>query len=304
MSDPQIYDSLGNQITSLANLQELNKNLQPVGYLPVSDNLGKAHSMLSDILKYYNIRRACCLQVQDPKKENNYIIKSLVNAPAGHKFQNTAVGRFYKNANKYDKTLSIPKSLCERTYTNPTGAGCQNFYAVYCSNLIQQYKKINGNLAGFEELRPECGCYIPIPEYIKKAGINAPPVCISPPCNRKKGIFLDQVSADPNADCQVLLCNASTKLSDITGKNVNIDGKITQVCGGTLVTNVNNGFTLSTIPDSITKSLNKTFISQLNNYVGSATTYLSYGIILCSSSIVVIVIMLIIVGIIFLARMR
>lgn len=303
MSDNLLYASLKNQITDIESLEELNKEFQPTGFLPVNTNLSLSKQILDDTLKYFNIKRACCLQVDDPNNNDAYIVNVLTDAPNNHVYQNTPLGRFYKNQKKIDRYISVPKDLCKSDFasTDPKSSKCQNLYATYCGNMMQQYNKINGSLDDFEKFRPECGCYIPLPDYIKQAGLNPPKVCISKHCEKKKGIFLDQVSANPSSNCALTLCNASSKYNDIKGRDVTIDNKVQQVCGGTLVNNqFNNPVTI--IPSYIENIIKKTPIDMINNYVSNGTLYLSYGLLLSSSLLMVIFIIIIIVLIIFATR--
>lgn len=302
MSDTTIYDTLVNQITSPAGLQELNAELQPAGYLPVNDNLVKAQEEIDKMLEYYNLRRACCLQAEDPSNKDNYIVKTLRQAPSGQVFSSTPAGNFYRNQNKIDKVISVPKSKCESNYNSPTSIKCQNFYAAYCKNIIQQYKKINGSLNGFAEFRPECGCYLPLPASVVNAGINAPKACVLGSCTRRKGIFLDPVSN--NTDCQVVLCSANTNIGNIKGRDVDLDAKILQACGGGVINNTTttySGLNITYFQDLITQMLDKTIIKNLNNYYSKTTVVLPY-ISSISSSIIIIIIIIAITVVVYVSK--
>ena len=299
MSDTTIYDSLINKITGPNELRELNAELQPAGYLPINDNLVKAQEKIDNMLKYYNLRRACCLQIEDPNNKDNYIVKTLRPAPSGNVFSNTPAGNFYRNQNKVDKVISVPKKKCEANYSSSKSVDCQNFYAVYCKNIMQQYKKINGTLDGFTEFRPECGCYMPLPDYVTSKNMSLPKSCVLKSCSKKEGVFIDPVSL--NTDCQVVLCNASTNIGSVKGRDVDLDAKILQACGNGTINNTTttySGISLTFIPDAITNILDMTVINKLNNIYSNATVVLPY-ISSISSSICIILIVIVIIVIIY-----
>lgn len=303
MTTPLLDENLIYDVgTNPTQVEELNKQLQPPQYLPTSFP-NEAQKKLNDILKTFNLKRGCCLQVEDPKNSKNYIIPILTKNKGN--FNNTTLGNIYNKIGKYDNPTSFPKSLCSKldnAYSNSNSTACQNLYATYCTKSINDYKKIFGNLNNFAEFKPECGCYIPPPDYIKKSGINIPQICFAPSCERKKGIMLDAVSANPATNCSITLCTANIDLGNVSSEigGVSTINKINQNCGNIGGGNSNsNDFNLYnlviTLPNTLITLVDKTPLNKINNYISGGTSYLTYGSLLCSSLIFVVIIIVLII---------
>ncbi|ARF10658.1 hypothetical protein Hokovirus_2_185 [Hokovirus HKV1] len=239
-TDPIIITYLNqdmtNKLTSYANLKKFNETLQPRGYLPIGTNITVSKQTLDDILKTFNLKRGCCLKSQDPKKSSNYVISVLVPNETNIQLPNTPLGNLYKNIKYHDVIVSFPKSLCSKldsSYSDSTGTNCQNFYDVYCNNIIQSYKDANNGIIdnNFTNFRPECSCYLPIPKNILDTGINVSPSCVLPSCDKVNGVFLDPVSLN-NSKCDLTICQAKIDYGNLkAGEDINVQNKITQVCG-------------------------------------------------------------------------
>lgn len=233
-----IYANFRNLLTDKESLDYFDKKLQPRGFLPLGSKQ-ETLQKLDDILSLTNIKRACCLGSQDPDDQNSLIIKQQLPPPPGHVFDTTTSrGKIYKKYGFIEKNVKIPKSLCASlgsNYENPKGISCQNFYTVYCKNSMELFNQLNGGVFNHDDwiyYRPECACFAPIPESIKKTGINIPPTCYLAGCESVKGVFLDPFSASPDTNCNLTICTADIDMSDFTaGRDISVQNKIEQNCG-------------------------------------------------------------------------
>lgn len=299
MSDALLEESLVYNIGSNVNqVEALNKQLQPPNFLPTTFP-SVAQERLNNILTSFNIKRGCCLQVEDPNNSDNFTVPILTKSNS--KFPNTKLGKIYNKIGKYHNPISFPKSFCKKidaAYSNNSSVSCQNLYAVYCNKSMDDFKKVMGNLNDFDAFSPECGCYLPMPDNIKAAGINVPAICYSPSCERRSGIMLDPVSANPKTACNLTICTSNIKMSNIqAGRDAAINNKINQLCGS-VGANINNDSTLTYVPNLITSLIDKTALERINNYVKNGTTYLSYLLLLTGSLVIIFIILAIIVLII------
>jgi hypothetical protein len=88
--------------------------------------------------------------------------------------------RNYVNHN--GKSIEIIKDMCDLSKKGYTVGSnyCDNFYTIYCKNIIDDYKKKNSgnfNYQHFSHRNPECACYAPIPPQLKH---NVPIKCYMP----------------------------------------------------------------------------------------------------------------------------
>lgn len=221
---PELSLGLTNTIKDSKSLEELNQMLQPAnGYLTIPDVVG-TQRRLDDILKRYNLKRGCCLQIEDPTNPNNYLVKILDKTTKTFS-ESTAQGKVWNKIGYYDRNLSFPKTLCSNVssnFLNPKSFDCKNFYATYCSNISKLITDVYGtfNYDAALALRPECACFFPKPEFLKKFNVNVAPKCYYPNCKNVKGVILDPLSeSEPN--CYLSLCNSDIDI----GNAVNLDGE-------------------------------------------------------------------------------
>ena len=234
--DALIYSRISNNLTEPINIDNLNQLLQPRSSLPVND-LQKTYDQLNSLIDQTALKRACCLKQIDPTNINNYSVNVRLPLPSNYTPNSTETSQFYSKYNMYDKNVTVPKTMCDNlgpNYKDSKGPACQNFYTLYCNNIIKEYTDLNNGVfdnTGFSLYKPECACFAPPPAFIKKSGINAPPKCFLPGCDNINGVFLDPVSAG-NSNCQLTICNATINYSDFdAGRDINVQNKIVQQCG-------------------------------------------------------------------------
>lgn len=315
--DSMVYANLQNSLTDNNSLKFFNQKLQPKGYLPLGINYNKSLSELNNILKSFNLKRACCLQAEDPNDPNMYRINVLVKPPKGYVPLSTDLGNVYKTIGMIERPISIPKKQCDKLgkgFKNPTDISCQNFYTVYCKNMLEKFKKVNGGVLdnnAFVTFRPECACFAPMPQHMIDAGVNAAPMCFLPGCEPSQGVFLDPVSANPKSACNLTLCQANIDMDKFTaGRDIGIQNKIEQQCGpgtgtkkvgqGDMSANLNNPLAgLVAIPNSISNKLAATTIGKKINKINkNGTTLLTYSSFISSSCCCILIIILIIIALV------
>ena len=131
------YASLSNHLVSDNDIQNFNTYINYGDYKQGDENVGKTSvkkEILNRILDKTNIKRACCtgqtsvdVRIPIPKDLdlNEYSDKKDL----------------YDDYQYFDVTgVSIPADMCPNGYTG-TGQACDNFYSVYCANILDMYKK-------------------------------------------------------------------------------------------------------------------------------------------------------------------
>lgn len=232
-TDALAYSSIINNYNTPQALDYYDSRLQPRGMTPIRSGSSQAAAYLDQTVSQTSIKRACCLKNTDPNNPNNYLVQVRIPIPANYTNVTTTTASQLQNKYKYtDKVVSVPKSLCNTM----SDTDCDNFYTVYCNNIVEGYKKlINGiefDYAEFSNFKPECSCYAPIPDIIASSGAsNAAPKCYMPGCIRNSGVWLDPVSRGGNADCSLTICNANIDISKLqAGNNISIANTIQQNC--------------------------------------------------------------------------
>jgi len=301
-----INASGANQLKDNASIAYFNDTIQPRGYLGASKS--KALATLDTILEWYNLKRASCLQAVDPTDPDSYLVRILVpidttDTNLVKSLSTTALGKIYTKLKYRDLTVKVSKDKfkdIDKTFSDPNSVGCQNLYVVYCKNMIESYKKANdGKLDdGFVNFRPECSCFVPIPDEIAKTGINVSPLCIMPGCDNVVGVYLDPVSRG-NKNCDLTICQSNVNFSNLrAGGNITLENKLVQTCGGEekvqqmQKTPPKQTNLISDIP--YISSINDTSFGKYINatYDKNATSYLlgfgTFGIVFCIVIIMII----------------
>lgn len=279
-----IYEDLKSSITNIAALEELNKKLQPKGYLPLGTEYYKSLNMVNDILQKGNIKRAMCLQSPVPTSPDQYLVKALAAIPVGYTPPATTLGNIYKSIDRIDRQISLHEDLAsevDEEYRNPKSTACQNFYTVYCTDMINRFTQAQGGVFdadAFREFRPECACFVPVPQYITDAGINAAPMCFLPGCEPTGGVFMDPVSSSPDTNCNLTICQANIDMGAFAaGGDIGIQNKIEQNCGGT--------FTDPPVPTESSWSIFSLLDPLANTYIGTKfNDIVPYGTIIATYS--------------------
>jgi len=237
MSDSEVdalaFASITNRITDPNVLNELYKFQAPENQITFSSPQEK-ENQLNNILKYTTLKRACCLGVDK--------VKVRIPKPEGAVYDpNSYTDQTAQKYGYYDKYITIPKSLCDTYvpgYNKNTSDGlnrCEDFYSVYCGNMIQEYNAQNNgnfNAQEFSEYKPECICYSPTPEFLKDYPPQ-PSKCLYSSCNPgNQGVWIDKLSRG-FGDCSGLtICNANIDISQVeSGRDTSILNQIQQNCG-------------------------------------------------------------------------
>ena len=243
MVDALTYTSMENIINSESQLN----NLAAYAYI-LSDNPQTISNALTGVLDETTIKRACCLQYANPANPDYYLINVKIPLPKDSNL-NPAYGQDWVDGqyNMFDKTIQVPRSMCPSGYTNGSTL-CNNFYKVYCSNIVQDYKNLTGrqtfsdqNVGNFGSdytifnnfYKPECSCYGDIPSWIPSTvSENIPPKCVIPGCiPGRPAIYLDNLSQSP-APCSLSICTATINYNDISAEDrVEIQTQLKQQCG-------------------------------------------------------------------------
>jgi len=309
--DQYINASGQNKLTDNASLDYFASAIQPRGYLGASKT--KSLEVLDSILQWYNLKRASCLQAVSPDDPDSYLIRILIPISPSDKaaLSKTSLGKIYLKLGYRDLVVKIPKSRFEaldKQFSDPYSIGCQNLYVVYCKNMVEAYKASNNGKIddGFVDFRPECACFAPIPDEIKKTGLNVSPICIMPGCDNVAGVYLDPVSRG-NKNCDLTICQSNINFSNLSaGGNINVENKLVQACGVEEQQQSNVPTKKVAKPKNILDSIPYASAineSQMGKYVNTkfgknATVYLLSGIsifaVFCVFILIIVVIFLII----------
>lgn len=258
--DALVYASIANNITDNKQLAKLKKDLNMTNIDDNSVFIGK----LNEILKDTTLKRAKCNLNADNRiggfeynaLKNTVSVPVRIPIPAESPINgDDEYSVLRRKMQYYDKNIDVPMSLLSK-YTNHVAGNqeCNNFYSVYCGNMLNNYlneKKELGeqyNENEWQNYKPECACYgISRPEEkieeLRKLyadehdnkeapyAFNAPHrKCIVSGCAIDKISYLD--SASRTGKCPESICTVTNVFSDISaGRSANINNNIKQQCG-------------------------------------------------------------------------
>ena len=236
-NDALVYASMKNSLISGSQLSDFDQILVPPVSLNVITHEGKeaAKKTLDDILAKTTIKRACCMMSENDDERK---VKVRIPTPNGiiHDTSSTQ-GQLAHQYNYLDVPVTVSKSLCNIVPGYAEGnyhhtSNCDNFYEVYCNNIVENYKKENNNqfdYVKFEYYKPECACYAPKPDYLSQYSIT--PECFLPGCTVGSNAYMDPISR--NSECDLTICNTEFNVSDVgtNGGNVAVNSVIEQTCG-------------------------------------------------------------------------
>lgn len=201
---------------------------------------------LNNTLTDTQLKRACCLA--NPITTNTNVRIPLFPEIEGEIEANPSVyGESELQYGYFDRPTEMPvPNMCPSGYdminnpTQETYTNCDTFFKVYCSNIIKEFQ--NENPQGFDYLKfsyykPECACFVPIPNWLKNLDANIAPKCLYPGCNAggnssggSGNVWLDHVSKASN--CDLTICQANINISGTEAENdISIQNKIEQECG-------------------------------------------------------------------------
>lgn len=239
INNPLILSEIKNQLSGdqLLNISNL---------LPGNDN---PNSKLDNLLKYTNIKRACCLNKQgtDVTNPNTGI---LVKIPIPQNFSGltSTTGKLY---NYVEMKIEIPSEFCDQIFKltndldfkNSKNNVCDVFMKTYCDNIKQEFKNLNNGIfdyAQWPQYKQECSCYADSPYDNSKlqstGNVVIAPKCIFPGCTiGSNNVYIDPVSRDPQNQCNLTVCNSLFDVSGVSaGNNANLNSSIIQKCGSQL----------------------------------------------------------------------
>jgi hypothetical protein len=168
---------------------------------------------------------------QGPKKNDNSTgVKVRIPIPSDINFDLKINGDFKQEFGFIDKIVYVPESKCDPIWEKHTPY-CNNFYTVYCRNMLKDYKQQNDGKFDSDEwlqYKNECACYGELPNESFR---NIPPKCFQPGCQiSSTSIYLDPRSK--KEDCNLTICQAIFDAKGVTsGGAANIDSKVEQNCG-------------------------------------------------------------------------
>lgn len=240
--DALVYAQIDN--TSIRELNDTDKN-NAFAYLGSAINDPNYSSSMSydNQLKFFDkvlenttIKRACCLGSES--------INVRIPIPAdmqdkieGHEF---TFADLYIKYGYYDRSVNVPPELCPADYT-PGSNSCNNFYAIYCKNIYENFKKLAGpslesqdfNVAHdrFVRFKEDCGCYGNTAPLGDSFSTSIPRKCVfHTGCGDANATsYLDPTSR--NSSCQLKICKMINDLSGaVVGGDVDIKERIVQNC--------------------------------------------------------------------------
>ena len=227
MNTKKINSSIRNNLT-LSDLGHNNFN-KLLEYLNINKNLD-VDKQLDDILKNTTIKRGCCLT-----NSSDNIVKIKIRFPLHEKFKANDYNYIFNKYKFIDYYITFNRSLCNNDYYRESEK-CDNFYRLYCENILSFFKKENKNIFNqndFVNYKNECACYGEKPDYIIG---DIQSNCYKDGCNSDdKNIYVDKSSREKCATTFCIQAINYNKL-DISG-DMNTNTKLQNFCGGTIPIN-------------------------------------------------------------------
>lgn len=224
------YANYKNTITDINMLDDIDRYLGRK-YNFTIDKAGKLNQ-LDQVLDQTQIKRACCLgQTSVPVR---------IPMPTGVVIDDIqGTGQLMQEYQYYDKPVYMGKCpLAQYDKKNASSDtsiydNCEEFYKVYCQNLIENFKEQNGgrwDLDKFLKYKPECACFVPKPPGIPD-NINIVPACFYDGCTLGNPyIWLDRESR--SGECDLTICQVNLNNVDFeAGGGVSVRNNIEQRCG-------------------------------------------------------------------------
>lgn len=204
-------------------------------------------SELNQLLDDTTIKRACCLR--DSSDSGQIEVKVKIPKPN----KDIEVTSMEKNFNYLNKTVKINRAICKDpkfSDYSPESTKCDNFYASYCSNILNDYqqllketgKKYTAN--DWNQYSLDCACYGSLLDesgdgstvskatqsLVKKMQEDAPPKCYMPKCGQT-GSYIDKKSR--KGECNITVCQQIFDAGQISieGENNEIANTFKMNCG-------------------------------------------------------------------------
>ena len=218
IDNPVILSELGTK-----NYQVLNNIIKD--YNPNDNEM--TQKAFDELLKSSPLKTGCCFRNRNDDSQRNVLVRIPLNP-------NENVDSQLKNFDFKFKSLTIPKNSCPVDYYAASN-DCNSFFDVYCTNLVNEFNKLNLPLDNFTKYAPECACYAPKTQVQQLYPENTPSSCYKTNCDNiiNPIAYIDPISR--NNQCNLTVCNNIFNANNITpGGNVTIDAKIENACGNNL----------------------------------------------------------------------
>ena len=218
ITDPTVLSDIGT-----SNYQVINNIVND--YNPNDDTTTK--KAFDEILKSAPLKTGCCFRQITDNKERNVLVRIPLNP-------NENVDPLFKKFDFGFKSLKIPENSCPLNYYGGSNE-CNTFFDVYCTNLVNEFNKLNLGLENFTKFAPECACYAPKTDIQNVYPPTTPPACYKTNCDNVINpiAYIDPISR--NNPCDLRICNNIFNANNIqAGGNVNISAKLESSCGDNL----------------------------------------------------------------------
>lgn len=262
ITNPVVLSDMGTQ-----NYQVINNIIND--YNPNDDTLTK--KAFDEILTSAPLKTGCCFRSIDDNKQRNVLVRIPLNP-------NENIDPLLKKFDFKFKSLRIPENSCPNNYYGGSNE-CNTFFDVYCTNLVNEFNKLNLGLDDFTKFAPECACYAPKTNVQKIYPPTTPPACYKTNCDNVINpiAYIDPISR--NNPCDLKICNNIFNANNIkAGGNVNISAKLESSCGDNLPKDTSNN-TSSNNSDSNNSGSNNTNSNNTgsNNTDSNNTDSNNYG---------------------------
>lgn len=193
---------------------------------------GNAKQYNTRLLNDTTLKRACCM--------GSDFVNVRIPSYTGAKYNlNLDEGKIAKANNYVDVRTKVNRASCPAGFNDATTVGCQSFYRVYCTGILQEFidKYWKDQTKPFPytqwvSYKKECACFSPDPEWMKNFQFNIPPKCVIPDCLPGGNAFLDDESQ--GTACQNLTyCQQNLDIGTVAA----IEGSSVDVGGLNLVNN-------------------------------------------------------------------
>ena len=219
ITDPVLLSDIGT-----TNYQVINNIISD--YNPNDDISTK--KAFNEILTSAPLKTGCCFRSStDDNKQRNVLVRIPLNP-------NENVDPLFKKFDFKFKSLKIPENSCPVNYYGGSNE-CNTFFDVYCTNLVNEFNKLNLPLDNFTKFAPECACYAPKTDIQNVYPPTTPPACFKTNCDNiiDPIAYIDPISR--NNPCDLRVCNNIFNANNIqAGGNVNISAKLESSCGDNL----------------------------------------------------------------------
>ena len=218
ITDPVVLSDIGTK-----NYQVINNIIED--YNPNDDILTK--KAFDEILINAPLKTGCCFRQINDNKQRNVLVRIPLNP-------NENIDPLFKKFDFKFKSLRIPENSCPINYYGGSNE-CNTFYDVYCTNLVNEFNKLNLPIDNFTKFAPECACYAPKTDVQNVYPPTTPPACYKTNCDNiiDPIAYIDPISR--NNPCDLRVCNNIFNANNIqAGGNVNISAKLESSCGDNL----------------------------------------------------------------------